>query len=111
MTTAPKLDPLPDGTLEKLRQVSTSTLATQLYKRGYRQPQMLGVRPLSNLADGFVAEAFTMRFIPAREDVNAIDPYRSGNTLQWERSKRCHRGRSSSSIAAATPGRRPVGTC
>jgi len=25
-----------------------------------------------------------MRFIPAREDVNTPDPYRSGNTLQWE---------------------------
>jgi regulator of RNase E activity RraA len=84
MTQGPQLDPLPDGVLDTLRQVSTSTVATQLYKRGFRQPQLLGVRPLSRFADGFVAEAFTMRFIPAREDVNAPDPYRSGNTLQWE---------------------------
>src|SRR4051795_7412365 len=79
-----KLEPLPDGALDKLRQVSTSTLATQLYKRGLRQPQLLGVRPLSHATDGFVAEAFTMRFIPAREDVDTLDPYRSGNTLQWD---------------------------
>ena len=84
MTDAIKLDPLPDGVLDKLRQVSTSTIATQLYKRGFRQPQMLGVRPISQVVDGFVAEAFTMRFIPAREDVNTLDPYRSGNTLQWD---------------------------
>ena len=84
MTEAPQLDPLPEDVLDTLRQVSTSTVATQLYKRGFRQPQLLGVRPLSRVADGFVAEAFTMRFIPAREDVNAPDPYRSGNTLQWE---------------------------
>ena len=84
MTEGPQLDPLPDGVLDKLRQVSTSTVATQLYKRGFRQPQLLGVRPLSQVADGFVAEAFTMRFIPAREDVDTLDPYRSGNTLQWE---------------------------
>jgi regulator of RNase E activity RraA len=84
VTTDLQLDPLPDGVLDKLRQVSTSTLATQLYKRGFRQPQLLGVRPLSQVADGFVAEAFTMRFIPAREDVDTLDPYRSGNTLQWE---------------------------
>jgi regulator of RNase E activity RraA len=84
MHEGPQLDPLPDGVLDMLRQVSTSTVATQLYKRGFRQPQLLGVRPLSRVADGFVAEAFTMRFIPAREDVNAPDPYRSGNTLQWE---------------------------
>lgn len=84
MTAEPQLDPLPDGVLDKLRRVSSSTIATQLFKRGYRQPQMLGVRPVSTVADGFVAEAFTMRFIPAREDVNTADPYRSGNTLQWE---------------------------
>ena len=75
---------LPEGTLEKLRKVSTSTIATQLYKRGFRQPQLLGVRPLSEVTDGFVGEAFTMRFIPMREDVDGLDPYRSGNTLQWE---------------------------
>src|SRR3954451_10489287 len=82
--TEPKLEPLPDGVLEALRQVSTSTVATQLYKRGFRQPQLLGVRALSEVADGFVGEAFTMRFIPMREDVDTLDPYRSGNTLQWE---------------------------
>jgi regulator of RNase E activity RraA len=84
MTEEPQLQPLPDGVLDKLRQVSTSTIATQLYKRGFRQPQLLGVRPISQVIDGFVAEAFTMRFIPAREDVNTLDPYRSGNTLQWD---------------------------
>lgn len=83
-TTHSPLEPLPDGVLDTLRQVSTSTIATQLYKRGYRQPQLIGVRPLSQVTDGFVAEAYTMRFIPAREDVNTLDPYRSGNTLQWE---------------------------
>ena len=82
--TAPELEPLPDGVLETLRQVSTSTIATQLYKRGFRQPQLLGVKPISEVADGFVGEAFTMRFIPMREDVDGLDPYRSGNTLQWE---------------------------
>jgi Demethylmenaquinone methyltransferase len=82
--TDPTTAALPDGVLEKLRKVSTSTIATQLYKRGFRQPQLLGVKPLSELADGFVGEAFTMRFIPMREDVDTLDPYRSGNTLQWE---------------------------
>ena len=81
---APEPAPLPEGTFEKLRQVSTSTIATQLYKRGFRQPQLLGVTPLSEVADGFVGEAFTMRFIPMREDVDGLDPYRSGNTLQWD---------------------------
>jgi regulator of RNase E activity RraA len=84
VTTESQPFPLPAGVLDTLRQVSTSTLATQLYRRGFRQPTLLGVRPLSRVVDGFVGEAFTMRFIPAREDVNPPDPYRSGNTLQWE---------------------------
>jgi hypothetical protein len=52
MTAEPQLDPLPPGVLDKLRQVSTSTLATQMFKRGFRQPQLLGVRALSEVADG-----------------------------------------------------------
>jgi Demethylmenaquinone methyltransferase len=78
------LTPLKADVLDKLRQVSTSTLATQLYRRGFRQPTLIGLKLLSNVVDGFVGEAYTMRFIPAREDVNTPDPYRSGNTLQWE---------------------------
>ncbi len=84
MTAERHHDPLPAEVLDKLRQVSTSTLATQLYKRGFRQPTLIGVKPLSRVVDGFVGEAFTMRFIPAREDVNTLDPYNSGNTLQWD---------------------------
>ena len=78
------MTPLKADVLDKLRQVSTSTLATQLYRRGFRQPTLIGLKLLSNVVDGFVGEAYTMRFIPAREDVNTPDPYRSGNTLQWE---------------------------
>ena len=44
MTEERELQPLPDGVLDTLRRVSTSTIATQLYKRGFRQPQLLGVR-------------------------------------------------------------------
>lgn len=78
------LEPLPDGALDTLRDVATSTIATILYKKGFRNIEPRGVKPLSPLVDGFVGEAFTMRFIPAREDVDQPDPYRSGNTLQWE---------------------------
>ena len=80
----PPSTPLKADVLDKLRQVSTSTLATQLYRRGFRQPTLIGLKLLSNVVDGFVGQAYTMRFIPAREDVNTPDPYRSGNTLQWE---------------------------
>jgi hypothetical protein len=40
-----ELEPLPEPVLETSWRVSTSTIATQLYKRGFRQSQLLGVRP------------------------------------------------------------------
>jgi regulator of RNase E activity RraA len=77
--------PLDDRVFELLAQVSTATLATQLYKRGIRQPFLVGVEPVGDRFSGFVGEAFTMRFIPAREDTDPLgDPYRTGNVLQWE---------------------------
>jgi regulator of RNase E activity RraA len=77
--------PLDSSVRDALAHASTSTLATQLYRRGIRQPFLVGVRPVGAGFDGFVGEAFTMRFIPSREDVDPLgDPYRTGNVLQWE---------------------------
>lgn len=76
---------LEDEVFELLSRVSTSTLATQLYKRGIRQPFLVGLSPVGAGFEGFVGEAFTMRFIPSREDIDPFDdPYRTGNILQWE---------------------------
>jgi len=36
-----------------------STLATQLYRLGFRQPTLIGLKLLSNVVDGFVGEAYT----------------------------------------------------
>ena len=79
------LDPLEPTLLGLLAKASTSTLATQLYGKGIRQPYLVGITPIGDGFSGFVGEAFTMRFIPSREDVDPIgDPYRTGNVLQWE---------------------------
>ncbi|WP_314325090.1 ribonuclease activity regulator RraA [Paenarthrobacter ilicis] len=77
--------PLDDEVFELLSRASTSTLATQLFKKGIRQPFLVGLSPVGDGFDGFVGEAYTMRFIPAREDIDPLDdPYRTGNVLQWE---------------------------
>jgi regulator of RNase E activity RraA len=77
--------PLDDTVFDQLAQVSTATLATQLYRRGIRQPFLVGLHPMGTGFEGFVGEAYTMRFIPSREDVDPLDdPYRTGNVLQWE---------------------------
>jgi regulator of RNase E activity RraA len=85
MTSVADLEPLDDDVFANLARASSATLATQLYKRGIRQPVLLGLTPVGDGFDGFVGEAFTMRFIPSREDIDPLDdPYRTGNTLQWE---------------------------
>jgi regulator of RNase E activity RraA len=80
-----ELIPLDGSVFEILSKVSTATLATQLYRKGIRQPFLVGLSPVGDGFTGFVGEAFTMRFIPAREDIDPLDdPYRTGNVLQWE---------------------------
>ena len=61
--------------LELLRHVSTATLTTQLFKRGLRNVFLQGVAPLVKPAPGapnLVGPAFTLRNIPAREDLDHV---------------------------------------
>lgn len=62
--------PVPDATKAKLAEVSTATLTTQLFKRGLRNLFIQNVRPLNPSAAAMVGEAFTLRYIPAREDLD-----------------------------------------
>ncbi len=61
-----------DATLERLRRVSTATITTQLFKRGLRNAFMQGVRPLGRYDGNLVGPAFTLRNIPAREDIDTV---------------------------------------
>ncbi|WP_419897302.1 ribonuclease activity regulator RraA [Roseomonas sp. USHLN139] len=63
-------------TRDKLKQVSTATLATALYKRGFRNQMVQGVRPLRERSESMVGEAFTLRYMPAREDLNNLSVFR-----------------------------------
>ncbi|HEX3403444.1 MAG TPA: ribonuclease activity regulator RraA [Acetobacteraceae bacterium] len=59
-------------TIDRLKLVSTATLTTQLFKRGLRNAFMQGVRPLGRYHGNLVGPAFTLRNIPAREDVDNV---------------------------------------
>ena len=67
--------PLSAETREHLRRASTATLTTQLFKRGLRNVFIQGVRRMSATADNLVGEAFTLRNIPAREDLDVISVF------------------------------------
>ena len=62
-------------TKSKLMTVSTATLCTALFKRGLRNQFIQDVRPLNGNLPNMVGEAFTLRYIPAREDLNPISVF------------------------------------
>ncbi|RDJ25423.1 ribonuclease activity regulator RraA [Bosea caraganae] len=57
---------------EKLKRVSTATLTTALFKRGFRNAFIQDVRPVGANAPRMVGEAYTLRYIPAREDLDHL---------------------------------------
>jgi len=63
-------DPLPD-TLEKLRHISTATLTTAMFKRGMRNIYLQGPQRI-NPGANMVGRAYTLRYIPAREDLDVL---------------------------------------
>jgi regulator of RNase E activity RraA len=67
---------LSDTTRGKLRSVSVATLTTALFKRGLRNQFVQDVHPLNPDAGPMVGEAFTLRYIPAREDLNPITVFK-----------------------------------
>ena len=67
---------LSDATRNKLKTVSTATVATALFKRGFRIQMIQDVHPLGPDQPTLVGEAFTLRYMPAREDLNKIEVFR-----------------------------------
>lgn len=64
-------------TLEKLRDVSVATLATALFKRGLRHQVIQDVHPVADKGRNMVGPAFTLRYMPAREDRNQLSEFRN----------------------------------
>ena len=60
-----------------LREVTTATITTVLLKKGIRNAYMRGPMPLDRAFPRIVGPAFTMRFIPAREDLAVPEAWAS----------------------------------
>src|SRR5438132_11946483 len=56
-------------TIKTLSAVTTATITTLLLKKGLRNVWMRGTRPLNAGQPRLVGKAFTLRFVPAREDL------------------------------------------
>jgi regulator of RNase E activity RraA len=63
--------------VKALSAVSTATLTTILLKKGLRNVWMRGTRPLRPEQPRIVGPAFTLRFVPAREDLATPESWAS----------------------------------
>jgi regulator of RNase E activity RraA len=86
-------NPLSPALREKLKGVSTATLASALYKRGLRNQMIQGALPLSPPKGGsMVGFAYTLRYIPAREDLNPMTVFRNHSHPQRKAVEECPEG-------------------
>ncbi|MDP5122203.1 MAG: hypothetical protein NWQ46_11450 [Spirosomaceae bacterium] len=65
-----------------LKQVSTATVATALYKKGLRNRFIQGFESVKKGKPTMVGEAFTLRYILARENLNPIEVFQNPNHPQ-----------------------------
>jgi len=83
---------LQPSTRDQLLKVSTATLCTALFKRGLRNQFIQDVRPLNVQLPNMVGEAFTLRYIPAREDLNPISVFQDRSHPQRVAVEQCPPG-------------------
>lgn len=83
---------LTDAIKEMLKRISTASLATALYKRGLRNQFIQGVAPVARKTENMVGQAFTLRYIPAREDRNPITVFRNEDHPQRAAIEQCPAG-------------------
>src|SRR5215813_7430554 len=55
--------------LSALRHITTATITTVLLKKGIRRTWMKGLQALAERQERIAGRAFTLRFVPAREDL------------------------------------------
>ena len=68
---------------------SVATISTALFKRGLRNQFIQGVSPLNPNLSNMVGYAFTVRYIPAREDLNTLDVFRNPEHPQRVAIEKC----------------------
>jgi regulator of RNase E activity RraA len=84
-----KLSP---ATRDKLKTVSTATICTALFKRGFHKQMIQDVQPLDANKPNMVGEAFTLRYMPAREDLNPITAFLDRGHPQRKAIEECPAG-------------------
>ena len=75
--------------IAKLKRSSSATVSTMLFKRGLRNVAISGVRRVSSAQGVMAGEAFTLRSIPAREDLDQTEILQSREHPQRKAFETC----------------------
>ncbi len=86
------MSPMNPKTKKRLQSVSTATISTALFKRGLRNQVIQNVHPLQHNNKNMVGPAFTLRYIPAREDLNPLSVFENPNHPQRAAIEACPEG-------------------
>lgn len=73
----PEVTPLSAELIAMLSGITTATLTTILLKKGLRNVWLRGARPIRSGQPRLVGRAFTLRFVPAREDLATPESWSS----------------------------------
>lgn len=79
-------------TRAKLAKVGSANVANALLKRGFRNVYLLGLQPLSQDQEQLVGPAYTLRFMPAREDIDSMANYSRNDNLHRRAIEECPPG-------------------
>lgn len=77
---------------ERLKRVSISTISTCLYREGLKHVTPHGIVPVAPGQPRMIGEAFTVRFVPMREDVGGQSSYGSAGNVHQRAFEECPEG-------------------
>ena len=77
---------------DRLAQVSTATITTVLFKRGLRNQFLQGPQLVNPDAPRLVGPAYTLRYIPAREDIDVLKAFEDRAHSQRKGVEECPAG-------------------
>lgn len=76
----------------KLMRVGAANVANVLLAKGFKNVMMQGVKPLQSGQEQLVGPAYTLRFIPAREDLDTMKNYSREDNLHRVAIEQCPSG-------------------
>lgn len=77
---------------DKLKKVGTANVANALLKRGFRNVYLLGLSPIAEGQERMVGPAYTLRFMPSREDIDTMANYSRDDNLHRRAIEECPPG-------------------